>query len=48
MLAALPSAQNVLNYAQRYERSEMLARDTVLITTIGSIPSVTIVALLLS
>jgi malonate transporter len=48
MLAALPSAQNVLNYAQRYERSEMLARDAVLITTIGSIPAVMVVALLLS
>jgi malonate transporter len=48
MLAALPSAQNVLNYAQRYERSEILARDVVLLTTVGSIVSVMLVALLLS
>ncbi|PRY68080.1 hypothetical protein B0I08_105245 [Glaciihabitans tibetensis] len=48
MLAALPSAQNVLNFAQRYERSETLARDAVLITTVGSIPALVVVALLLS
>ena len=47
MLAALPSAQNVLNYAQRYERAEVLARDTILITTVGSIPALMIVAVLL-
>ena len=48
MLAALPTAQNVLNYAQRYERAETLARDTVLITTVGSVPVLMIAALLLS
>ncbi|MET1044574.1 MAG: AEC family transporter [Microbacteriaceae bacterium] len=37
VLAALPTAQNVFNYAQRYGRGVILARDTVLITTIGSI-----------
>ena len=47
-LACLPSAQNVLNYAQRYDRGEILARDTVLITTIGSIPVLVIAAALLS
>jgi malonate transporter len=47
MLAALPTAQNVLNYAQRYERAEVIARDTVLITTVGSIPVLVIAALLL-
>ena len=38
LLAALPTAQNVFNYAQRYDSGVTLARDTVLITTIGSVP----------
>ncbi|WP_460802612.1 AEC family transporter [Microbacterium sp. GXF6406] len=38
VMAALPVAQNVLNYAQRYDASVVLARDTIFITTIGSIP----------
>ena len=48
MLAALPTAQNVLNYAQRYERGETLARDTILITTVGSVPVLLIAAALLT
>lgn len=47
LLAALPTAQNVFNYAQRYERGVALARDTVLITTIGAIPILVIAAALL-
>jgi malonate transporter and related proteins len=47
LLAALPTAQNVFNYAQRYERGVTLARDTVLITTIGAIPVLVIAAALL-
>lgn len=47
VLAALPSAQNVFNYAQRYERGLVLARDTVLITTVGAIPVLLLVSLLL-
>ena len=47
LLAALPTAQNVFNYAQRYERGVTLARDTVLITTIGSVPILVIAAALL-
>ncbi|MBC7763614.1 MAG: AEC family transporter [Candidatus Saccharibacteria bacterium] len=46
-LAALPAAQNVFNYAQRYSRGEIIARDTVLITTVGSIPVLMVVAALL-
>ena len=46
-LAALPAAQNVFNYAQRYGRGEIIARDTVLITTIGSIPVLVLIAALL-
>ena len=47
VMAALPSAQNVFNYAQRYERGLVLARDTVLLTTVGSVPVLLLVALLL-
>ena len=48
VLAALPSAQNVFNYAQRYGRGVILARDTVLITTALSIVVLVIVAALLA
>jgi len=47
LLAALPTAQNVFNYAQRYDSGVALARDTVLITTIGAIPVLVIAAALL-
>ena len=47
MLAALPTAQNVFNYAQRYETAEIIARDTVFITTVGSVPVLLTVAFLL-
>jgi malonate transporter len=46
-LAALPTAQNVFNYAQRYSRGEIISRDTVLITTIGSIPVLVAIAALI-
>jgi len=48
VLAALPSAQNVFNYAQRYQRGLIIGRDTVFITTIGSIGALLIVAWLLA
>ncbi|MFC4139645.1 MULTISPECIES: AEC family transporter [unclassified Microbacterium] len=38
VLAALPTAQNVFNYSQRYDVGEAIARDTVFITTVGCIP----------
>ncbi len=38
VLAALPTAQNVFNYSQRYDVGETIARDTVFVTTIGCIP----------
>ena len=47
VLAALPSAQNVFNYAQRYGAAVILARDAVLVTTIGSLPVLLLVSLLL-
>lgn len=48
VLAALPTAQNVFNYAQRYGVGTVLARDTVLITTALSIVVLVIVAALLA
>ncbi|MBB5845041.1 putative permease [Conyzicola lurida] len=48
VLAGLPTAQNVFVYAQRYNRGVAVARDTVLITTIGSVPILVIVAALLA
>lgn len=38
VLAALPTAQNVFNYAQRFDVGETIARDTVFVTTIGCVP----------
>jgi malonate transporter len=47
VLAALPTAQNVFNYAQRYERGVVIARDTILITTVLCVPVLVVIALLL-
>ena len=47
VLAGLPTAQNIFVYAQRYDRGVTLARDTVLITTVGSVPLLVLVAFLL-
>lgn len=47
-LAALPAAQNVFTYAQRYATNEVLARDVVLLTTLLSIPALIVVAALLA
>jgi malonate transporter len=48
ILMTLPTGQNVFNYAQRYGRGEVLARDVVFITTLGSFPAMLIVAALLA
>jgi predicted permease len=48
VLAGLPTAQNIFVYAQRYGRGVALARDTVLITTVGSVPVLVVVAALLA
>jgi malonate transporter and related proteins len=48
VLAALPTAQNVFNYAQRYGRGVVLARDIVLITTALSIVALVVIAALLA
>lgn len=36
--SALPTAQNIFVHATRYERSQTLARDTILVTTLGCVP----------
>ncbi len=48
VLGALPAAQNVFNYAQRYDRGREIARDAVFITTAGSIAALLVVAWLLA
>lgn len=47
VLAALPTAQNVFNYAQRYDSSVIVARDSITITTVASIPVLVVVSALL-
>jgi predicted permease len=46
-LGALPAAQNVFNYAQRYGAAVPMARDVVLVSTVGSVPVLVAVAALL-
>ena len=48
VMASLPTAQNVLVTAVRYQSGEVIARDTVLITTVLGIPTMIVVALLLA
>lgn len=48
VLAALPTAQNVFNYAQVYSRGEILARDVVLISTALCVPVLLLAAALLA
>ena len=48
VLAALPAAQNVFTYAQRYGRGVVLARDVVLVTTPASVVVLVVVAALLT
>ncbi|SEB79243.1 hypothetical protein SAMN04489806_1786 [Paramicrobacterium humi] len=43
-LAALPTAQNVFNYAARYDTGQVLARDTILVTTVTAIPVLIVIA----
>ncbi len=47
VLAALPTAQNVFNYSQRYGVGEVISRETVLITTIGCVPVLLLIMALL-
>lgn len=47
-IAALPTAQNVYNYAATYQRAEIMVRDTVFLTTFASLPVIAGVAWLLA
>lgn len=46
-IAALPTAQNVYNYAATYRRAETMVRDTVFLTTFASLPVIAAVSWLL-
>lgn len=48
VLAGLPTAQNVLNFATRYGTGVPIARDAGLITTIAAVPVLLVVSLLLT
>jgi predicted permease len=45
--SALPAAQNLFTYASRYEVGERLARDSILVSTVLSVPVLVVVAALL-
>lgn len=45
---ALPSAQNMYNFAVRYDVAVPLARDIVLLSALGAVPSIVVVALTLA
>ncbi len=47
VLAGLPTAQNVLNFATRYGTGVPIARDAGLITTIAAVPVLLVVSVLL-
>jgi predicted permease len=47
VLAALPTAQNIFVHATRYRRAEVLARDSIFVTTLLSVPAIATVAALL-
>jgi predicted permease len=47
VLAALPTAQNVFNYADRYGTDVVLARDAVLVTTLASLPVLLVLSVVL-
>ena len=47
ILAALPTAQNVFNHAQRFDFGEVVARDVIFLTTLGCLPVLLLVSALL-
>ncbi len=44
VVAALPTAQNVFTFAIRYHQAEVLARDAIFVTTLGSVPGLLLIA----
>ena len=47
VVAALPTAQNVFTHAVRYRRAEILARDSIFISTLLSVPVLLVIAAVL-
>ena len=47
VIAALPTAQNVFTFALRYDRGVILARDTIFVTTLLSVPVIVTITWLL-
>ena len=47
VVSALPTAQNIFVHATRYDTATGVARDTILLTTLGSVPAIVALALLL-
>lgn len=47
VMAALPSAQNMYQYALRYDRATVITRDIVLLTTVLALPVLLVIAWLL-
>ena len=48
VIAALPTAQNVFTFAMRYDRGVILARDTIFVATLLSVPAIIVITWLLS
>lgn len=48
VMAALPTAQNIFTYALRYRRGIFLTRDTILVSTLLSLPVILVIAALLA
>jgi malonate transporter len=44
VLAALPTAQNIFVHATRYGRGEVVARDSIFVTTVLSVPVLFVIA----
>lgn len=45
ILSALPTAQNIYNYAATYQRGEVVARDSILLSTFLALPAMLVIAL---
>jgi predicted permease len=48
VIAALPTAQNVFTFAMRYNRGVILARDTIFVATLLSVPVILVITWLLA
>ena len=48
VIAALPTAQNVFTFAMRYKRGVILARDTIFVATLLSVPVILVITWLLA